>query len=449
MTTSLKKLALRGTAWIAFSYGASQSLRFISNLILTRLLVPEYFGLMALVNTFRQGLELFSDIGLAQNVVRSERGDDPVFLNTAWTISILRSVLLWVVLLFLAWPISHFYNEPLLLPVLLAISINVLIDGARSTTLFSLSRHLQLGKVSLFYFSVQLLSTVVMIVAAWIYPSVWALVIGSIAGSIFKTLGSFFLFPGHKHKILVEPESKNEIISFGRWIFLSSIVMFLAEQSDRLILGKLVPLEVLSVYSIAYVLASMPQKLMKQMSAQIIFPLVSKQANIPRPELRRKINRQRWKLHGILIIVFVFMAGFGDILIRMLYDNRYEQAAWMMPVLALGTWFSALFFIADPCILGLGKSFYTAQSRALRLLVVTFGLLIGFKLAGILGALLVIACGDLPAYFTIQYALHKEGIGCFWEDLLSTSVLVLIIGLVFLLRIRLGLGLPFDSYAPY
>lgn len=449
MATSLKKLALKGTAWIAFSYGASQLLRFFSNIILTRLLVPEYFGLMALVNTFRQGLELFSDIGLAQNVVRSERGDDPVFLNTAWTISLLRSVLLWLALLILAWPISNFYGESQLFPILLVISINVLIDGARSTKLFTLNRHLQLGKISLFYFSSQLLSTIVMIIAAWIYPSVWSLVIGSIVGSLFKTIGSFLLFPGHRHEILLESEAKKEIISFGRWIFLSSIVMFLAEQSDRLILGKLVPLEILGVYSIAYVLASLPQKLMKQMSSKIIFPLVSKQAHIPRAELRKKLNRQRWKLHGILILVFVAMAGFGDIIIRLLYDNRYEQAAWMMPVLALGSWFSALFFIADPCILGLGKPFYTAQSRALRLLVVTLGLVVGFQMAGILGALVVIACGDLPAYFTIQYALHKEGIGCFREDFTSTIVLVLIIGLVFLMRMSFGLGLPFDSYVPY
>ena len=57
-------------------------MRLISNLILTRLLVPELFGLMALVNTFIQGLFLFSDVGIATSIIRSPRGDDPVFLNT-------------------------------------------------------------------------------------------------------------------------------------------------------------------------------------------------------------------------------------------------------------------------------------------------------------------------------------------------------------------------------
>jgi O-antigen/teichoic acid export membrane protein len=72
-------LAVSGVVWTILGYGASQVLRFGGNLILTRLLLPEYFGLMALVNIPIIGLQLFSDVGIIPSIVQNQRGDEPVF----------------------------------------------------------------------------------------------------------------------------------------------------------------------------------------------------------------------------------------------------------------------------------------------------------------------------------------------------------------------------------
>lgn len=445
MSSSLKKLAIKGTAWTILGYGGGQSLRFAGNLVLTRLLLPEYFGLMALVNAVRQGIELFSDIGIAQNIIRSPHGDEEDFLNTAWSISVLRGIFLWVAFILLAWPVSQFYEEPLLFKILLVISFIAIERGLVSTRLYTLNRHMQLGKTTLLEFSTQFVAVITMIIVALIYPSVWSLVIGALVGQTFRMIASYLLFPGHKHKFMIQADAKKEIISFGRWIFLSSIVTFLAQQSDRIILGKLIPLEVLGVYSVAYIFSNIPQQVMRQMSFRVIFPVVSKQIEIPRSQLRNKLNRQRWKLHIILIIISIVLAGFGDVLINNLYDERYQQAAWMMPLLALGGWFSALFYIANPCLLALGKSVYSAQSRLFRLLAVTIGLMIGFRVAGIFGAIIVIALGDVPSYLAVQYGLYREGLGCLWQDMRSTLILIFVMGGVFMIRLGLGLGLPFDA----
>lgn len=445
MTSSLNKLAIKGTTWTFLGYGSSQVIRFGSNLILTYLLVPKYFGLMALVNAFLQGLNLFSDVGIAQNIVRSKQGDNPVFLNTAWTIQVLRGVLIWSALMILAYPISWYYETPLLFPVLLVISVVPLIGGLTSTRLYTLNRHMALGKITLLELATQIIGIITMISIASIYPSVWALVIGAIVSQTFKTVASYLLLPGHKHRFAMDPEARSEIVSFGRWIFLTSVIMFLAEQSDRIILGKLVPLEVLGVYNLAFIFANIPQTIMKQMSFKVIFPLVSKRIELPRAELRKKINQQRWKLHLLLLFIFIALVGFGDVIVLRLYKDLYAEAAWMMPLLALGSWFSALFFIANPCLLALGKPFYSAQSRGLRFVVIAVGTLVGFRVAGIVGAVLVIAFGDLPAYLSIQYSLHREGLGCFTQDLLSTMLLLGVIGLVFLGRLFFGFGLPLDT----
>ena len=102
----VKKAVVRGAAWITFSYALMLVLRFGSNLILTWYLAPRILGVMALVNLFIVGLHMFSDIGIRQCVIQSPRGDDPVFLRTAWTVQIMRGLFLWFCSALIAWPLA-------------------------------------------------------------------------------------------------------------------------------------------------------------------------------------------------------------------------------------------------------------------------------------------------------------------------------------------------------
>jgi len=64
---------------------ASQALRFGSNLVLTRLLFPEAFGLMAIAQAILTAARLFSDVGLMQGAVRSARGHEQRYLDTIYS----------------------------------------------------------------------------------------------------------------------------------------------------------------------------------------------------------------------------------------------------------------------------------------------------------------------------------------------------------------------------
>ena len=94
--------AFRSAAITVLGFGASQAIRLASNLILTRLLFPEAFGMMAIVGVFLIGLAMFSDVGVGPSIMGSARGDEPDFLDTAWTIQIARGLILLVIALALA-----------------------------------------------------------------------------------------------------------------------------------------------------------------------------------------------------------------------------------------------------------------------------------------------------------------------------------------------------------
>ena len=105
---TIKALFLRGFAWTTLGFAGSQALRLISNLALTRLLDPEHFGLMAIVTVLLIGLAMFSDIGLGPSVVRSQKTKDERFLNTAWTMQIIRGAVLAAACALLAIPAASF-----------------------------------------------------------------------------------------------------------------------------------------------------------------------------------------------------------------------------------------------------------------------------------------------------------------------------------------------------
>jgi O-antigen/teichoic acid export membrane protein len=102
-----------------------QALRLGSNIVLAWLLFPEAFGLMLLVNVFMQGLQMFSDIGIGPSIIQNKRGNDPDFLNTAWTIQAIRGFVLWFIACVLAWPIAWIFahNDPLAWKLVLLIPV--------------------------------------------------------------------------------------------------------------------------------------------------------------------------------------------------------------------------------------------------------------------------------------------------------------------------------------
>jgi len=139
---NLKKTATRGAYWTIANYGVSQGLRFASNLILTHLLFPDLFGLMSLVNVVLMGLNLFSDIGVGTSIVRSNRGDDPDFLNSAWTLQVVRGFGIWIISVVIAYPMAQLYNSPDLVWLIPMVGLTAIISGFNSTGWFSSFRHL-------------------------------------------------------------------------------------------------------------------------------------------------------------------------------------------------------------------------------------------------------------------------------------------------------------------
>jgi O-antigen/teichoic acid export membrane protein len=449
--SSLKSQAIRGVVWSVLGYGTSQVLRLGSNLILTRLLVPEFFGLMTLMSILIIGLQLFSDIGVGPSIIQNQRGDDPDFFNTAWTIQVIRGGVLWLGAITLAWPVALFYGDRQFLWLVPIVGFSTILTGLESTNRFLLQRHLSVRNLAFFEIGGQLITSVCIVIWALASPTIWALVGGSLISAVIQMIWSHFLVPNTINRLHWDSAAAKEIFSFGRWIFLSTAATFLAAQSDRIILGKLVSLQLLGVYGIAFTLANVPEQVIQAISAKVIFPAMSKFATMPRPDFRVKILKNRSLLILSLAVSLATVVGFGDFLVEFLYDQRYQQGAWMLPLLALGTWPIMLIQTSSPALFAIGEPRYSAYGHFSKFICLLIGLPLGFWAfensysAGIVGFILVMTLGNIPFYLSISYGLQREQLNCAQQDLKITLFFMSVLAAICALRLMLGLGTPIDT----
>lgn len=447
---SLKKLAIRGAVWTIVGYGGSQAIRFASNLVLTRLLAPELFGLMGIVNIFLIGLQLFSDVGIGLNVVQNKRGEEPSFYNTAWTIQAIRGIGLWVVCCIITYPIANLYDNSQLLLLIPVVGLSTILDGFSSISPFLLERRLEVKAQISFRIGTQVIGTIAMFLIALVYPTVWALAWGGIISAIVRLIWSHRLIPEVHHRLTWDEKSLNEILTIGRWVFVSTALTFSAEQADRLILGKLFPLDLFGIYQIATTLSDLPRQVILALSSRILFPVISRQLHERSQEdVAKTILKNRFFMVAGCLVGIAFLSCFGDQIFLFLYPEEefevYTQGAWMLPILALGIWPRLLSHTSEPYLLAKGTVSYTASGNFVRLLVTVVGIWVGYQMLGIPGAIIAVALNDLFYYLIVAYGLYKEGLNCIVQDLIASIALVALILIVCFIRFSLGFGTPIDN----
>jgi len=386
--------AFKAMFWVLVGTGGYQFIRFGTNLILTRLLFPEAFGIMAIVNAIMIGLGQISDVGLREGVINSDRAHTPQFMRTAWTLQVLKAGVIALLALAIAWPAASFYDEPLLLPVIAVTAITMFMQGFRSIALLAYDKRMDLKtqvKCDLF---TQITSVVVIIVWAMIWQNIWALVAGHLVASILEIILSYKLFSGHFSRFAWDKETVSGMFHFGKWILISSTVSYITMQASPLIMGGFITMAELGTYSLAAGLAGMILLLAYDLSRRVLHPYFKE--SFDQNKGFSTVRDIRLLFNSGFAAICIIFALFGDKLIAFLYDDRYLAAGWMLQILAVGQIGRSLSGTLMPFLLAKGDSFsqMTVSACSASLLIVLIvlggtyygseGVIIGYSLTGLL-----------------------------------------------------------------
>jgi O-antigen/teichoic acid export membrane protein len=390
---ALRARVLRAGGWTVAGFALGQAIRFAGNLVMTRLLVPEMFGVMAIAMMVMYGLALFSDVGLRQSVVQSRRGQEAAFLNTAWAIQIARGCVIWGAALalalgfvFLKLPAGSVYADPSLPAVIAVLALSAIIGGFESTRLHEASRTLSLARVTQIEVAAQLVGLAGMIAWALVDRSIWALVAGALCAAGLRTLLSHVWLPGAPNRWRWDRAAAREILAVGRWILAASVLGFLVNSADRLILGALVESAVLGVYAIAFLLFSAVEQVLVKIVGDVSYPALSEVAR-ERPAALRSAY---YRFHLAVGLPACFAAGLlvaaAEPLVAVLYDPRYAAAGWMLQTLAIAL-VTLPFRVATQCFIVLGEPAQMSAICAIRLVVLCAAVPLGWHFFGLPGAL--------------------------------------------------------------
>jgi O-antigen/teichoic acid export membrane protein len=347
--------AVNSTSVLVGGHVVRAALRIVNTVVLTRLLYPEAFAIVMLVVSVQFVMELLSDFGTKQYVLRADDAEEPRVLDTIWTFEIMRGAALTLVLYLLAGPIAAAMGEPLLKQPLQFASLVFLINGFRPLTYMIAQRHLKEWKNVLVLLGVYVVELCVTLTLAWFLRSYWAIIYGITISAALNVVAGFLFYPDARRRLAFDRRIYGNVWQFTRFLFASSILTVVIIQFDKFFVFRTLDTEAAGLYSTALNLVITAETLIIAYFSRIYLAEVSRRLREGQPKAAsyyEPLQRMR--------AFFVFAAAAGIFLAPVatdiLYEDRYQLAGVFASVLIIK---SLLFALSVPM-----DTFFTADGRA-------------------------------------------------------------------------------------
>lgn len=406
----LRALAVGGSASIVVSVAATNLLRIVSSMTLTRLLDAHAYGVVGVITSVAFMLTMLSDIGLFDFIVRHKEGADPRFLDQLWTIRLVRGAALTVLMIATARPIADLLGKPELAPVIAVWSCAFLFDGLSSLAFATAVREQRLWRLGLLDLGANLTTLLVSTIVALAIHSYWALLAGMLTGAAVKLVLSYILFPASRRRWRFDLPRSRELWGFSRYIAMSSLLSLLIMQTDKLVLARLMPLASFGIYSLATVLAAAPAAIAAPYAKRILLAAYATTARTDPASLGRVIYQKRRKVALLYQFGVGGLIGGAPLLVALLYDPRYAGVTPFLRLIAISVALRMSSLAAKQALLALG---YTRSDLIANLFSVAWlalGGAVGLATGNILLLVAIVGTVELPAMLCFWFNLRRLGL---------------------------------------
>ncbi|HQR03423.1 MAG: oligosaccharide flippase family protein [Proteobacteria bacterium] len=421
MTATLRRRIFSAGSWTILGYGSNQFLRLFGNLILTRLLFPEAFGLMAIVQAVMSGVALLSDLGVTQSIVQNKNGGSSDFFNTAWTLQILRGGLMWGVLWLIAPTVATFYKEPMLADILPVAGTVAMITSLNSTKIALANRSLGIARITFLDVGSYAFGLAITILWAFIDRSIWSLVAGNIISAIVKMIASHFWLEGERNRLMLHRDALKDLLSLGQWFFVSSALTFLSGEGNRLLIGDLLDVKVLAFFSIAMALDQLPRQVVDQISSKVMFAAYSETLRTQPEGLFKLVAKSRLIQTVPYWLISAIYVYYGPVLVHLLYDPRYSDAAWMLRVMALGSLAGCVSSSYNGILFAKGMVRVSSMLLFVQICLQILAMFLGAYFWGARGLVIALASVSWVMYPVNAFCYSRIGL---WQPRLDIPILV-------------------------
>ena len=419
---SVGKRLTVGAIWTAGGRVVSNLLALVSTLALARLLTPADFGLVAIATVIYGIIQAVTELSLSAALIQ-HKDPQPEHYNTAWTLSILRSLAIALVLAAAAYPVSLAYHDERLIGICLALGVASIISGLINPKLVNYRRQLSFSQEILADFIRQLVGLVVAVGVALTFHSYWALVISSLAAQTVGVLISYALIPYMPRFSLAHWRN---LFSFSGWLALSSGLNALNWRADQLALGAMMGNGPLGQYTVGDNLASLPVRESTAPISNVLFPAFSRLQDDPE-RLRHAFIRAQRLLVATALPVGVGFALVAAPFINLVMGPQWTSVALVAQILSAVFAMHAFSMPVNPLAMGLGRTRLMFVRDMINIAVRYPLIFVGLFSGGLVGLLLArCVSGAVSIAIDMYVARRLTGVGIVaqlaanWRPLAST-----------------------------
>lgn len=411
---SLSRRVIRGGFWVFALRLTSRLLSLASTMVLARILAPADFGLFGIALMAMAALDTFSQTGIWTALIQKK--DSTGYLDTAWTIGVMRGGLIALILFISAPYVAAFFDTPAATPILQVIGLATLMQGFTNIGVIYFHKDLEFHKQYVYQLSGTIAHVGVAIAAVLLLKNVWALVFGHLAGNLVQVVVSYIIHP-YRPRPRFNLEQFQELFTFGKWVLGSSILIYLITQGDNIFVGKLLGVTALGFYQMAYNISNLPATEVTHVISQVTFPAYAKlQADIPKLKEAyfKVLQLTAFLSFPVAGLIFVLAADFT----RIFLGEKWLPMVPAMQVLVFAGLLRSIAATAGPVFIATGRPRLDTLGQCLRLFTIAILIYPLTMVYGIIGVSLAVVASILATTIMFTYQVIKLTGGRFNEFIL-------------------------------
>ena len=434
----LRQKAVKGVFWSVVQKWGRAGVTTITFVILSRLLAPEAFGLIALATAFTVFIELFLDQGFGSAIVQREELD-PEHLDTAFWLNILTSVVLTGGLIAVSGLLAVLFDEPRLGSVLRWLSITLILSGLSGTQISILQRNLAFKDLAIRSTVSNMVGGVVGIGMAFAGYGVWSLVGQDVATSLVRAI-ILWRASDWRPGFRVSKRHYKELVSFGIPIVGNHALTVLMRRSDDLLIGYFLGPTLLGFYTIGYQLLLIIIRLVTEVTNSVAFPAFSRLQAQPE-RMRQAFYKVTQYTSVIAFPVFSGLAILAPELVPTVFGEKWSPSIPVMQVLALIGILQSVLFFNGSVIKAAGKPSWQLGIMFLNAVCSILGFLLAVRwgIVAVAAAFVIVGYSLAPiSYIVVRRLIQIDFRTYLWQYIPSLTASLLMVaviaGLKFLLK---------------
>lgn len=397
---------------------AASLLTLVRTLVIAHMIPVEDFGIAATFAVVIAVVEMASTLGLQAQIVQARDGDDPRFQAALQGFQLLRGLVLAVVLFLLAGPVADFLKLPEVAWAYRLMAVVPILNSLVHLDIHRLNRRMTYGPM----IATGVLSNLVALASVWpltAWFGDWRAMLGTILIQAAVAPLVAGILAERPFRAALDLATMRRSVAFGWSIFLNGMLLFLVFHGDRLIVGRVLGMEPLAIFSMGLTLLVTPALVFVNSALNLFLPLLSK-TDPTTTEGRARFQHLAAlsiELHLAFGVALVLgAAALGDWLVHLLLGAKYAALAPLLPWIALS---QALRIVKDSpaaAILARAHTSNAAYSNLLRIAALPAAWLLAVRTGAVEAVVAAIIVGEGAAALA-NYGLLRWRTGVRLRDL--------------------------------